>query len=162
MGQLPAMPPARSRLCTSHRGGTVGLTVFVMICFSLFVQMAEGLHYGIVPYISRPALGVCSGMVGAGGNMGAVIGSRYIVGAGKRTDLGFIHLGITILCTGLTMFLIYFPKEGGMLFPAGGLGGYDPQIIKPSDEMRGADQLDYNNADSSTKAKETAKVAASP
>lgn len=134
-----------------RNSGTVGLTVFVMICFSLFVQMAEGLHYGIVPYISRPALGVCSGMVGAGGNMGAVIGSRYIVSAGKRTDLGFIHLGITILCTGLTMFLIYFPKEGGMLFPAGGLGGYDPQIIKPTDDMRGADQMDYSAADSAKK-----------
>merc|ERR1719163_2520249 len=60
-------------------GGTLGLTMLVMICFSICVQMAEGLHFGIVPYISRPALGVVSGMVGAGGNTGALISSKYII-----------------------------------------------------------------------------------
>jgi nitrate/nitrite transporter NarK len=36
-------------------------------------QMAEGLCFGIVPSVSRPALGVVSGMVGAGGNAGSLI-----------------------------------------------------------------------------------------
>merc|ERR1719502_1235508 len=63
-----------------HNGGTLGLTMLMMICFSICVQMAEGLHFGIVPYISRPALGVVSGMVGAGGNTGALISSKYIIG----------------------------------------------------------------------------------
>merc|ERR1711990_995813 len=143
-------------ICNSN---TIGLTVFVMILFSIFVQMAEGLHYGVVPYISRPALGVVSGMVGAGGNMGAVLGSKLIVGAGHRTDQGFIYLGITIMITSLLMFIIYFPKDGGMLFPAGGLGGYDPQIIKPADDMKGSDQLDYGAAPKADK-QEKQEVAA--
>ena len=33
----------------------------------------EGLTFGVVPVISRPALGVVSGMVGAGGNAGALV-----------------------------------------------------------------------------------------
>ena len=46
-------------------------------------QAAEGLHFGIVPYVSRPALGIVSGMVSAGGNLGAVmlLGSFFEDGA---------------------------------------------------------------------------------
>ena len=51
--------------CIQHQENAVGLAVFCLICFSICVQAAEGLHYGIVPYVSRPALGVVSGMVGA-------------------------------------------------------------------------------------------------
>ena len=43
-----------------------------MIVFSLFVQMSEGATYSVVPFINKKALGSVSGIVGAGGNMGAV------------------------------------------------------------------------------------------
>ena len=43
-----------------HNQDTLLTTMICMICFSICVQMAEGLHFGIVPYISRPALGVVS------------------------------------------------------------------------------------------------------
>merc|ERR1719326_784775 len=79
-----------------HNQNSLLTTMLVMICFSICVQMAEGLHFGIVPYISRPALGVVSGMVGAGGNTGALISSKYIIGA-KNLDQGFIYLGIVIV-----------------------------------------------------------------
>ena len=72
----------------------------VLVCFSLFVQMAEGTsplgcsstrvpllivsidinwialiiaRYGIVPFMNRKQLAVVSALVGAGGNLGAVI-----------------------------------------------------------------------------------------
>merc|ERR1719197_1454486 len=79
-----------------HNGGTLATS---MICFSICVQMAEGLHFGIVPYISRPALGVVSGMVGAGGNTGALIGGQFIIGAKKfdPMDGGFQRLGWVII-----------------------------------------------------------------
>ena len=51
--------------CISNKG-MAGAALTLMILFSIFVQAAEGLHYGVVPYVSRPALGVVSGMVGAG------------------------------------------------------------------------------------------------
>jgi nitrate/nitrite transporter NarK len=69
-----------------RNAGTLGVTMLVMILFSICVQMAEGLHFGVVPYVSRPALGVVSGMVGAGGNAGAVVGSKLIVAGTKATD----------------------------------------------------------------------------
>merc|ERR1711871_1745275 len=107
-----------------------------MVLFSTFVQMAEGLHYGIVPYVSRPALGIVSGMVGAGGNLGAVIGSRNIVHAAQPLDTGFINLGIIIVSVSLVMHGLYFPDSGGMLFKAGALGKYDPHLLKPPLSLR--------------------------
>jgi MFS transporter, NNP family, nitrate/nitrite transporter len=44
----------------------------VMVVFSLFVQMAEGATFSVVPFINRKALGSVAGIVGAGGNAGAV------------------------------------------------------------------------------------------
>ena len=50
----------------------IALAIPVMILFSLFVQMSEGATYSIVPFINKKALGSVAGIVGAGGNMGAV------------------------------------------------------------------------------------------
>ena len=64
-------PNAGGADCICH-SGTAPAVVTLLFLFSVCVQAAEGLSFGIVPYISRPALGVVSGMVGAGGNGGAV------------------------------------------------------------------------------------------
>merc|ERR1712072_112769 len=90
-----------------HNSNSLGMVIVTVTVFSVFVQMAECLHYGIVPSISRVALGVCSGMVGAGGNLGAVFGSKFIVSPKERFDQGFIYLGIVILVGSLTMFGIF-------------------------------------------------------
>jgi len=132
--------------CISNQGAA-GMSVFCMILFSLCVQAAEGLHYGIVPYVSRPALGIVSGMVGAGGNLGAVIALwSFFKGGEIRTDEGFFRLGFMVIGLTATMFFIYFPDMGGMLLPAGALGSYDPQLIKPPADYRGADSIDFSAA----------------
>ena len=50
----------------------IALAIPMMIVFSLFVQMSEGATYSVVPFINKRALGAVAGIVGAGGNMGAV------------------------------------------------------------------------------------------
>ena len=124
-----------------HNQNTIGLTLFCIILFSIGVQMAEGLHFGIVPYISRPALGVVSGMVGAGGNAGALISGQFIVSAANPLDDGFIRLGVVIIVLSLSMHAIYFPDEGGILLPPG--LKYDPQLVKAEKGQKGADELDF-------------------
>merc|ERR1712023_269844 len=126
-----------------HNGGTLGTTMLVMIMFSICVQMAEGLHFGIVPYISRPALGVVSGMVGAGGNTGALISSKYIIGP-DFLDLGFIHLGLVIIIGSASMLLIFFPGEGGVILPK--TFPYNPQLVKETSGQKGSDELDFSKA----------------
>lgn len=50
---------------------SLGWTIFLMVVFSIFVQGSEGAGFGVVPFISQRALGVVTGLVGAGGNAGA-------------------------------------------------------------------------------------------
>jgi len=50
----------------------LALAIPAMILFSLFVQMSEGATFSVVPFINKKALGSVAGIVGAGGNMGAV------------------------------------------------------------------------------------------
>jgi len=131
--------------CIEHQG-LAGLSVLCMILFSVCVQAAEGLHYGVVPYVSRPALGIVSGMVGAGGNLGGVITmTAFFKGKDMRTDTGFLYLGIMVMAVTGLMHLIYFPDMGSMLLPKGGLGKYDPQLVKPPADYRGADHMDFGN-----------------
>lgn len=51
---------------------SAGMAVFAMITFGLFTHMACGATYALVPFIDRKALGGVAGIVGAGGNVGAV------------------------------------------------------------------------------------------
>ena len=39
------------------------------------------------------------------------------------------------------LFFCYFPDKGGMFFAAGGMGSYDPQIIKPPEGYKGSDEI---------------------
>lgn len=50
----------------------LALAIPAMVVFSLFVQMSEGATYSVVPFINKRALGAVAGIVGAGGNLGAV------------------------------------------------------------------------------------------
>ncbi len=43
-----------------------------LVLFSLFVQMSEGATFSVVPFVNKKALGAVAGIVGAGGNAGAV------------------------------------------------------------------------------------------
>lgn len=104
--------------------------------------MAEGATFSIVPQVSRAALGIVSGIVGAGGNLGSVATQwAFFTAANSRTDNGFEQMGYAIVLSSLLCVLLYFPTEGGMLLPAD--VAYDPQLIKPPKHYRGSDQMDY-------------------
>ena len=77
---------------------TTSLTsaILVMVFFSLFVQAAEGSTYGIVPYVDPPNTGAIAGIIGAGGNTGAVcfsIGFRQLDYKNAFTLMGLASLG---------------------------------------------------------------------
>lgn len=49
-----------------------------LIAFSLTVQMAEGATFSVVPFINKKAIGSISGIVGAGGNVGAFVAAMFL------------------------------------------------------------------------------------
>jgi NNP family nitrate/nitrite transporter-like MFS transporter len=54
------------------RTQTAGAAIVAMMAFGLCTHMACGATYALVPFIDRKALGGVAGIVGAGGNVGAV------------------------------------------------------------------------------------------
>ncbi|CAG9466329.1 unnamed protein product [Pedinophyceae sp. YPF-701] len=95
---------------------SLAATVVVMIVFSAAVQASEGATFGVVPFVSRRALGVVSGFVGAGGNAGSAITQAIFFSdnVDLETYEGIMYMGLFIL--GMTMLtcFIYFPMWGGM------------------------------------------------
>lgn len=63
--------------------GTVTWAVIAMLCFGLFTHMACGATYALVPFIDSKALGGVAGIIGAGGNVGAVAAGFLMKGTGN-------------------------------------------------------------------------------
>jgi len=86
----------------------------VLVCFSLFVQMAEGTSYGIVPFMNRKQLAVVSALVGAGGNLGAVIAGFCFYKPIQDALLPFqVHAGY-VMFWALLSPCYYWSEMGGM------------------------------------------------
>ncbi|KAL6139580.1 hypothetical protein ACLB2K_057884 [Fragaria x ananassa] len=91
-------------------------SILVMCVFSVFVQAAAGLTFGVVPFVSKRSLGVISGITGSGGTMGAVITQLLLFSGSKYSkQTGISLMGIMMVVCTLPLSLIYFPQWGGML-----------------------------------------------
>ena len=60
----------------------VTMAIVAMLAFGLCTHMACGSTYALVPFVSRKALGGVAGIVGAGGNVGAVLAGFLMKGTG--------------------------------------------------------------------------------
>nr|WP_297755834.1 hypothetical protein [uncultured Shimia sp.] len=78
-----------------------------LIVFSLFTQMAEGATYSVVPFINKKALGAVAGVVGAGGNAGAVLAGFLFKNTIDWSE-AFLILGIVVSCASFLAFFVRF------------------------------------------------------
>ena len=90
---------------------TLLLAVGAMIVFSLFVQMSEGATYSVVPFINRKALGSVAGIVGAGGNAGAVAYGFLFRAESISYQDGLLFVGVVVLLASALVFLVRFSPE---------------------------------------------------
>jgi NNP family nitrate/nitrite transporter-like MFS transporter len=63
--------------------GSAAMAVIAMLVFGLFTHMACGATYALVPFIDGKALGGVAGIIGAGGNVGAVLAGFLMKGTGS-------------------------------------------------------------------------------
>jgi NNP family nitrate/nitrite transporter-like MFS transporter len=87
------------------------IAVGSMLVFSLFVQMAEGATFSIVPFINRRALGSVAGIVGAGGNAGAMSFGFLFRMESLSTETAFFYLGIFVAAASSLALLVRFSAE---------------------------------------------------
>lgn len=90
--------------------GSVALAVVAMLTFGLFTHMACGATYALVPFIDRKALGGVAGIIGAGGNVGAVAAGFLMKGLGD-TQQTLTMLGALVTVSALCAIAVRFSPE---------------------------------------------------
>ena len=90
---------------------TLFLAVGAMIVFSLFVQMSEGATFSVVPFINRKALGSVAGIVGAGGNAGAVAFGFLFRAESITYQDGLLFIGMAVILASALVFVVRFSPE---------------------------------------------------
>ncbi len=94
-------------LLVFSRTSMLPAAVATMVVLSLFVQMAEGATYAVVPFIDRHALGSVTGIVGAGGNAGAIAGGFLFRTSSQWWPQAFWVLGLVVIsCAFLTLVVL--------------------------------------------------------
>jgi MFS transporter, NNP family, nitrate/nitrite transporter len=78
---------------------TLPWAIVTMLIFALFLKMSNGATYSVVPFINSKAMGAVSGIVGAGGNVGAVIAGFLFASENLdyRSSLFIIGIAVTIV-----------------------------------------------------------------
>lgn len=89
---------------------TVMLAVLAMTIFALFTHMACGATYALVPFIDRDALGGVAGIIGAGGNVGAVAAGFLLKGL-LDIQTCLMVLGCLVTVAAFSVILIRFSVE---------------------------------------------------
>jgi NNP family nitrate/nitrite transporter-like MFS transporter len=103
----------------------LGVAIFLMFLFGMSLKMANGATYSLVPFINPKAVGSVAGIVGAGGNIGAMLiaflfkaeavkMTKEVIdesGIAQSKDLidytnAFYVLGIIILITGVIVLAV--------------------------------------------------------
>ena len=85
------------------RVDTLASSIVLLILFSTAVQMAEGATFGLVPYVAPQATGSVSGIVGAGGSIGAIAwGVLFRFGPNDQDDVLLIIGAVVMAIAALT------------------------------------------------------------
>lgn len=89
---------------------TLPWAIAAMLLFALFLKMSNGATYSVVPFINKKAVGVVSGIVGAGGNVGAVLAGFLF----KSEDISYreslIIIGISVVVVSVISVLLSLSK----------------------------------------------------
>ncbi|WP_244788010.1 MFS transporter [Cupriavidus pauculus] len=96
-------------LAFAHASG-VATALAAMLMFGLFTHMACGATYALVPFIDRKALGGVAGIIGAGGNVGAVAAGFLMKGLGDL-QLTLTYLGVAATLAALCAIAVRFSAE---------------------------------------------------
>ncbi|MBJ6367243.1 MFS transporter [Snuella sedimenti] len=126
-------------LVTFSTTSSIMLGIVFLILFSLSVQMAEGATFSVVPFINKKAIGAVSGIVGAGGNVGAFLAALLLKSksamaekaaiaanqglgedaislaqaeaASNAVSQGYFIIGIIVVITGMVALAIRFSTQ---------------------------------------------------
>ncbi|HTJ13798.1 MAG TPA: MFS transporter [Dinghuibacter sp.] len=94
--------------------------IALMLCFALFLKMANGGTFGIVPFVNTRNVGLVSGVVGAGGNLGGVLFGFLFKSSDLTYAQSFRWIGVTVLAvSGIVALTRFGPRATWRRKPEG-------------------------------------------
>lgn len=100
--------------CIDKNTGDWPVALAVLIIFAIFVNMAEGTSYGIVPYMIPTELAIVSAVVGAGGTFGAVVATWSFYKQTESTLTALKLHAAYVMFWALTCFFMKWDHLGSM------------------------------------------------
>ncbi|HSU68827.1 MAG TPA: NarK family nitrate/nitrite MFS transporter [Tepidisphaeraceae bacterium] len=87
------------------------MAIASLMFFGLCVDMACGATYAVVPFINKKSLGSVSGIVGAGGNVGAVLAGFLFKGPTSQWSHGLLLLGCAVAAVSFLALGVRFSEQ---------------------------------------------------
>ena len=84
-----------------------------LMLFALFVQMSNGATFSVVPFVNPKAMGSVAGIVGAGGNAGAVA-AGFLFKDLSDWPTALLVLGAIVTVCSFFAFAVRFSPEAEM------------------------------------------------
>jgi MFS transporter, NNP family, nitrate/nitrite transporter len=89
------------------KAGALPMAIISMLIFALFLKMANGGTYSIVPFVNKDAIGSVAGIVGAGGNIGAMLIGFLFKSKNITYSQAFFYIGIGVAVVGGVVLLAH-------------------------------------------------------
>jgi len=88
---------------------TLAVGIPMLMLLGLFVKMSNGATYAVAPFLNKQALGSVTGIVGAGGNVGAVLAGFLFKTSAITWPTAIFLLGIIVTLSSFVMIAVPFP-----------------------------------------------------
>jgi NNP family nitrate/nitrite transporter-like MFS transporter len=93
------------------KAGSLPLAIASMLTFALFLKMANGATYGIVPFVNEKNVGLISGIVGAGGNLGGMLFGFLFKSQSITYAQAFTYIAFIVIAVAAIVFVSRFQKK---------------------------------------------------
>ncbi|MDB4926346.1 MFS transporter, partial [Mucilaginibacter sp.] len=91
--------------------GSLLTAILSMLIFALFLKMSNGATYGIVPFVNSKNVGLVSGIVGAGGNLGGMLFGFLFKSTSITYVQAFSYIGYTVIAVSAIILITRFQKK---------------------------------------------------
>ncbi|MFD2148029.1 MFS transporter [Mucilaginibacter antarcticus] len=93
------------------QSGSLMMAIASMLTFAMFLKMSNGATYGIVPFVNEKNVGLVSGIVGAGGNLGGMMFGFLFKSSTITYVDAFTYIGYTVIVVSVIVLITRFQKQ---------------------------------------------------
>lgn len=97
--------------------GSLTLAIISMLSFALFLKMANGSTYAITPFINEKNVGLVSGIVGAGGNLGGMLFGFLFKSPEITYVQAFHYIGWIVIAVSIIVLVTKFGRPAAAKNP---------------------------------------------